>query len=249
MNEEKDFKPTQEPKKPQNKGFYIAIALSLVMVATACIFAAKDKGTKTIDKTPVTTTVTTVYKAVNKPQPAIPKSTTVVKKTTTKPVTTKKVTTSTTKTVTVVETEPVVAQVNLSAESKFRPVTGDVLNAFSNGELVKSPTTGAWQTHNGVDFLAETDEEVLAISNGTVSEINKDALWGVVVTIDHGDGVIAKYCGLNENVECEVGAEVKGGSPIGVMGTTSDIESLEPSHLHLEITQNDRYLDPLTFII
>jgi murein DD-endopeptidase MepM/ murein hydrolase activator NlpD len=244
MNEnEKDIKQPNE-KKPKNKGFYVAIALSLVMVATACVFAARDGGNKKIEKPESVEQIsvtTTSFVAVQKPQTSVPKKTTVVKNT----VVTTQSATTTQKTVTVAQTEkPVIAE----TPSKYLPVSGDVLNAFSNGELVKSKTTGAWQTHNGTDFLADTGENVVAITNGTVTEINKDALWGVVVTIEHGEGIIAKYCGLNENVTCEVGEEIEGGSEIGTIGTTSDIESLEPTHLHLEVTENGRFADPLYFI-
>ena len=60
----------------------------------------------------------------------------------------------------------------------------DSLNPFSDGELIKSETTGTWQTHNGVDLSCAAGADVFAIDTGTVSKVCSDALWGYTVTID-----------------------------------------------------------------
>ena len=78
------------------------------------------------------------------------------------------------------------------------PIEGEILNPFSNFELVKSKTTGVWQTHNGVDISGNLGDEIKAMTSGTVIEVTEDALWGVCVTIDHGNGITARYCNLNK---------------------------------------------------
>jgi murein DD-endopeptidase MepM/ murein hydrolase activator NlpD len=146
-------------------------------------------------------------------------------------------------------TEPVNA-VPTPAEplSLIMPLTGDVVGEFSNGELVKSKTTGAWQTHNGVDIAAQPGDPVKAISGGTIVEVSNDALWGVVVSIDHGGGIVSRYCGLNKDLNIVVGEKIKQGAEIGTVGSTADIEVNEPAHLHLEVKENGRFINPINYI-
>ncbi|MDR2647242.1 MAG: M23 family metallopeptidase [Oscillospiraceae bacterium] len=115
---------------------------------------------------------------------------------------------------------------------------------YSNGEMVKSATMGDWRVHNGVDFEGEINGEVVAIQDGVVKSVKIDPLWGVVLTIDHGQGLLAKYCGLSENSTPNEGKEVKKGEPVGVIAQVP-CESSEGVHLHFETTVNGKIADPL----
>ena len=128
------------------------------------------------------------------------------------------------------------------------PIEGEVFNPFSNFELVKSNTTGVWQTHNGVDIAGNLGDEIKAMTSGTVMEVNEDALWGVCIIIDHGNGITARYCNLNKGVTVQAGSEVDAGTIIGAIGDTAEIESVEPPHLHFEVLKNGQYIDPIEFI-
>ena len=116
---------------------------------------------------------------------------------------------------------------------------------YSGGELVRSKTTGAWQTHNGADIKADLGDSVTACDSGTISAVENDPLWGVTVTIDHGNGIVTKYCGLNSDTSVQTGQEVSRGEEIGTVGNTADIESSEECHLHLEVMKNGAYVDPM----
>ncbi|MCL2077292.1 MAG: M23 family metallopeptidase [Oscillospiraceae bacterium] len=128
------------------------------------------------------------------------------------------------------------------------PVEGEVVQPFSNGELVKSKTLGVWKTHDGVDITAPLGTEVKAMTNGVVSEVYSDPLWGVCVVIDHGDGILGCYFGLDKNVMVSVGQEVSSGDVIGAVGDTAEIEIAESPHLHFGIKKNDEWIDPMEFI-
>ena len=123
-----------------------------------------------------------------------------------------------------------------------------VINPYSGGELVKSETLGVWKTHDGVDYAAETGTAVSAMMKGTVTEVKNDPLWGISVTIDHGDGVVGYYCGLAENVSVKAGQEVSMGEVIGQVGNTADIECKLPPHLHFGVTVGGAWTDPENFI-
>ena len=69
-----------------------------------------------------------------------------------------------------------------------RPADGEILEAFSDGELVKSRTLSVWKTHDGIDIAAAQGENVKSICAGTVSEVTDDPMMGITVVIDHGSG-------------------------------------------------------------
>ena len=125
---------------------------------------------------------------------------------------------------------------------------GKVINPYSGGELVKSETLGVWKTHDGADIAAPLGTAVSAMMKGTVTEVKNDPLWGVSVTIDHGDGVIGYYSNLDTNVSVKAGQEVAMGEIIGQVGNTADIEcKLEP-HLHFGVTVGGAWTDPMKFV-
>ena len=131
---------------------------------------------------------------------------------------------------------------------KTVPLSGEIINPYSNGELVKSETLGVWKTHDGVDIAADIGTAVAAMMKGTVSEIKDDPLWGISVTIDHGDGVMGYYCNLGKTLNVKTGQEVSMGEIIGSVGNTADIECKLAPHLHFGVTRNGAWCDPMAFI-
>lgn len=241
------------PSKQKSAGvsFYAALSLSIAMVGAACWYAysvtsrngvkpAPSAESSTADTLPNTSLPAVTTTAATTPR-------TTPSSTTTRPVqdvaaiisrTTPQTAASTTSTA---ETTPKI-------EPPIRPLAGDILLPFSNGELIKSQTTGIWQTHNGTDYAAEIGAEVAAVLDGTVSEIKRDALYGVCVSVTHADGTVTRYCGLSEGVNVMAGQLLERGTVIGAVGDTNDAESAMQSHLHFEVLKNSRYLDPEMFL-
>ena len=58
------------------------------------------------------------------------------------------------------------------------PVSGAAITPFSGDMLVKNETLGDWRTHNGIDIRAEAGEAVRAASDGTVTAVRNDPMWG-----------------------------------------------------------------------
>lgn len=129
------------------------------------------------------------------------------------------------------------------AASFVLPLGGTVDKAFSNGEMVQSKTMGDWRAHNGVDFRGAVGDPVIAVNNGIVKAVYDDVLWGTVVEIDHGYGLLARYCGLGKGSTVEVGARVKINDRIGNLGAIP-IESADEVHLHFETRQDGKAVDP-----
>lgn len=123
------------------------------------------------------------------------------------------------------------------------PMGNFISKDYSGDAVVYSNTMRDWRVHTGVDFGDNRGQSVLAIADGTVTDVREDALWGVVLTIDHGNGITAKYCGLEKNSTPEPDMQVEKGVVIGKLGEIP-IESKDGPHLHLEITQNGKLIDP-----
>lgn len=140
------------------------------------------------------------------------------------------------------------ADEKLFTQPNVMPVNGEVINPFSNGELVKSETLGVWKTHDGVDIAADSGAQVKSMNRGEVTKIWQDALWGNCITIDHGDGIIGHYYNLSAAITVEEGDEVESGQVIGAVGDTAQIEAAQPSHLHFGLKRNGEWIDPISFI-
>ena len=102
-----------------------------------------------------------------------------------------------------------------------------------------------WRLHYGADFAGEEGQSVKAMAPGTVVSVENDALWGGVIEIDHGLGVVSRYCGAKPIVK--VGDAVEGGAPIGDLQTVP-CECAQPPHLHLEMLVDGFPIDPVSVI-
>ena len=124
------------------------------------------------------------------------------------------------------------------------PLVGEIGKDFSAGKLFKSETMGDYRVHNGVDIQAKPGTKVLAVNSGKVLEVYNDAFWGNVIVVDHGGGVVAKYCSLGKETAVEKGQLVEKGTVLGTLGTIP-CEQKDESHLHLEIAVNGEVKDPI----
>lgn len=122
------------------------------------------------------------------------------------------------------------------------PVSGAAIAPFSGDMLVKNETLGDWRTHNGIDISAELGSAVTASSDGVVTDIRSDPLWGNVVEVTSGDYVMT-YSGLSDDILVSVDMSVTAGDQIGSVGEIPCELSLEP-HLHFDVKQNGEYVDP-----
>ena len=130
-----------------------------------------------------------------------------------------------------------------AAPASTQPVSGKVLNAYSGDELVYSSTLGDWRTHNGVDYAASRGAEVTAPAAGKVVETGTDDKWGPVVAIEDASGRVWRVCGTTD-AKVKKGDTVSAGQTIGKVGSVS-CECAEESHIHLEVMEGEKYLDPI----
>jgi len=106
------------------------------------------------------------------------------------------------------------------------------------------PFTGSLAMHEGIDFAAEVGTPVVAPAQGQVVRSEWDPTYGNVIEIRHAENFITRYAHLSKRLVA-VNATVQGGALIGNVGNTG--RSTGP-HLHYEIFQNGRVLNPLTVL-
>lgn len=117
-----------------------------------------------------------------------------------------------------------------------------MLNGYSGDELVYNKTLGDWRTHNGIDYACTKDAAVQSPTAGTVVLAGSDGSWGPTVAIKDSAGRVWRLCGVASPAVKE-GETVSAGQTLGKVGSVS-CECAEESHIHLEVKQDDSYLDP-----
>ncbi|MBO5896237.1 MAG: M23 family metallopeptidase [Clostridia bacterium] len=128
------------------------------------------------------------------------------------------------------------------------PLGTDILKDYNPTTPSYNATMGDWRTHGGVDFKGPDGSQIKSIAAGTVTDIADDPMYGTVITIDHGNEVVAKYCGLNKDVtEVSEGDKVKSGQLLGYLGEIP-CEKADVSHLHLEVYYKGENVDPLSLM-
>lgn len=116
------------------------------------------------------------------------------------------------------------------------------VNGYSGDELVYNKTLGDWRTHNGIDYACAKDAAVQSPTAGTVVLAGSDGSWGPTVAIKDSAGRVWRLCGVASPAVKE-GETVSAGQTLGKVGSVS-CECAEESHIHLEVKQDDSYLDP-----
>ncbi|MBL7662119.1 M23 family metallopeptidase [bacterium] len=107
-----------------------------------------------------------------------------------------------------------------------------------------SPFGRNYQMHSGIDIAADYGTAVLASADGTVIYAGPKSGYGNVVIIEHTSDLESVYAHLSA-FNVRVGDKLSRGSKIGQVGSTG--HSTGP-HLHYEIRDNGRALDPQPFL-
>ncbi len=126
------------------------------------------------------------------------------------------------------------------------PLVGNIGKTFSDSALQYSKTYGDMRLHLGVDIQADKGTDVVSAAKGKIEKIADDGLWGRMVVINHGSGIVVYYCGL-ENLTVSEGETVKAGTKLGVVGSVP-CECEDASHIHIAVLKDGEYISPLELI-
>lgn len=119
---------------------------------------------------------------------------------------------------------------------------------YSASELQFNDTLKQWEIHKAIDFIANEDKNVYAISNGTVSNIYTNYLEGTVIEISHSNGLVSVYKSLNKDVSVAVGDKVSAGQVIGNVSSSMAQELNSGNHLHFELLKDGKKINPNDYL-
>lgn len=122
-----------------------------------------------------------------------------------------------------------------------------ILKDYSSKELQYNDTLKQWQIHKAIDLFSDESLNVLAITDGTVTNVYTNYLEGGVVEISHSDGLVSIYKSLSD-VRVKVGDVVTSGQVIGTASDSMAEELNTGAHLHLEMKLNGVTVDPNEYI-
>ena len=124
-----------------------------------------------------------------------------------------------------------------------KPLPGNVEITSGYGTRI-DPFLKQLALHTGIDLRADAGEPVRAVAAGKVTQAGYQGGYGLMVEIDHGNGLATRYAHLS-TVEVAEGATLPAGTVIGRAGTTG--RSTAP-HLHYEVRRDGEPVDPQRFL-
>ena len=146
-------------------------------------------------------------------------------------------------------------------DSQFREEfesSGVNLATFSNASsdlqeiFFYSPITGfvsgkynVLESHYGVDVVANKNEPVKCVADGTVIFASWTQDFGHVIAVQHRGNLISFYK-HNAEILKKVGTFVSGGEIISIIGNTGELT--DGSHLHFELWNNGSPVNPEDFV-
>ncbi|MCQ2478345.1 MAG: M23 family metallopeptidase [Clostridia bacterium] len=126
------------------------------------------------------------------------------------------------------------------------PAEGKIIKNYSDTALQYSSTYNDMRLHLGIDIACKKNSNIKAVTNGTVTAVEKSVELGNVITVDHGSGIKVKYCGLKD-VKLKAGQSVKAGDILGLCDTVPS-ECADEEHIHIEAFKDDKSVSPLEII-
>lgn len=271
MNMKKLFPDDKSPKNGvleflDKKGFYIVLILCIAVVAGTAVFVTSQKAAnerkynaeRIIPEDSNSDSAADVAGSVSTPTQASSIASgdnkvasndtgkaTEKNNNTTKP----KVTpTPKPKTVTPVEKASTSKNTATAKVDFAMPVSGSITFDYSAEKLVYSKTLDEWRVHEGVDIAAEKGTAVKAAADGVVTEIKHDPGYGIIVVIEHKNGLKTVYANLATDDVVSPNQKITKGDVIGTIGTTAAFEASEPSHLHFEVLKDNENVNPASYI-
>lgn len=130
----------------------------------------------------------------------------------------------------------------LASTPSIAPVRGMISYGYA---WRKDPFTGQRAFHTGLDIVAPRGARVLAPADGLVTKAGREAGYGNVVYLAHGNGLTTRYAHL-DGFAVRPGEEIDRGTVLGYIGNTG--RSLG-AHLHYEVLVNNTKVDPSQYIL
>ena len=123
------------------------------------------------------------------------------------------------------------------------PLLGDA-SVTSPFGYRRDPFLGLLALHSGVDLAQGYGAEIRATGAGRVAHAGPAAGYGIMVEIDHGNGLTTRYAHMSEAL-VEQGQEIAKGAVVGRMGSSGRATG---PHLHYEVRVDGEPVDPERYL-
>ena len=123
------------------------------------------------------------------------------------------------------------------------PTAGWLSSQFTSSRF--HPILHENRPHEGIDVTAPTGTPIVAPAAGRVVFAGNDKGYGLVVEIDHGNGIRTRFAHCSR-LAVRAGQQVTRNQLIAAVGSTG--LSTAP-HLHYEIHVNGKPVDPITYVL
>ena len=136
--------------------------------------------------------------------------------------------------------------VNRQLENDLTPAGWPVSKGWISSRYGErsDPFTGKRVQHKGLDFAGTRGTQVLSVASGVVIRASRQAAYGNMVEIDHGNGYRTRYA-HNEQLMVSPGDHVTAGQIIALMGSTGRASA---PHVHFEVLKNGAIINPSSFV-
>ncbi len=98
--------------------------------------------------------------------------------------------------------------------------------------------------HFGLDIAAPYGTVVVSAASGIIDYTGVQRGYGLMLTVDHGNGWSSLYA-HNSSLLVSEGQRVSAGTPVAKVGASGNATG---PHLHLEIIQHGKKLDPMAYL-
>jgi murein DD-endopeptidase MepM/ murein hydrolase activator NlpD len=131
----------------------------------------------------------------------------------------------------------------MASTPSIMPTAGWLSSHFSMSRV--HPILHEARPHEGIDVAAPMGAPIVAPASGRVTSVKRVAGYGLMLEVDHGNGIVTIYAHCSR-VTVREGQRVTRGMMIAAVGNSG--LSTGP-HLHYEIHVNGRVVDPLSFVL
>lgn len=135
----------------------------------------------------------------------------------------------------VLNTQPVSEELSISEIHFFKPIDGIITSKFNMAT-----------NHFGIDIVVKPNEVVKSILEGTVIMASWTVETGYVIQIQHSANILSVYK-HNANLLKKAGDRIKAGDAIAIVGNSGELTT--GPHLHFEIWQNGKAVNPEDYIV
>lgn len=116
----------------------------------------------------------------------------------------------------------------------------------SNQERSITYYDGSYIQNSGIDYVLDQTFDVVAVLDGTVTNVKQDDILGTIVEIKHDNNYVTTYQSLSD-VTVKKDDIVTQGQVIGKSGTNK-LDKDMGNHLHFELYTNGQVVDPNLYI-